>query len=191
MKVLDDTGNLVPELSLVHMLEQCHDFLNEMSQLEHVSEQLKTKALITTKYYCEFAGKGIKYSWGVSKSIYRRSPLKMKRGKDNFDKLVAKCISRNFMKKEIIRRFSKCATQYMLSYQALEMHSDEVHSTNLQQFSYQKNERMKTFLQSHREVLNFDKDFVASRVSAIDFDWNEEVDHVVKKKQIKRKRGIN
>ena len=51
MKVLDDTGNLVPELSLVYMLEQCHDFLNEMSQLEYVCEQLKTKVLITTKYH--------------------------------------------------------------------------------------------------------------------------------------------
>ena len=79
----------------------------------------------------------------------------------------------------------------MLSYQALEMNSDEVRSANLQQFSYQKNERMKTILKSHWEALNFDKDFVVSTVSDIDFDWNEEVDHVVKKMHIKRKGGIN
>jgi hypothetical protein len=118
-RVLDENGDIIPEMSLCYLLEQCHDFLHEKTQLEYVCEQLGVKALITTKYHCEFAGEGIEYAWAFSKSLYRRSPLKLKRGKDNFDRLVATCTSREVMKKEIIRRFSKRARQYMLSYQAL------------------------------------------------------------------------
>ena len=62
--------------------------------------------MITTKYHAEFAGEGFESSWGFSKLIYRRSPLKIKMGKENFDKLVSKYISRGVMKKKSMRRFS-------------------------------------------------------------------------------------
>lgn len=96
-------GDIVPELSLYNMLEQYHDFIHEKTQLEYVCEQLDVKALITTKYQCDFAGDGIEYSWAFSKAIYCRLPLKLKRGKGNFDGLVAKGTSRE-VKKEVIRR---------------------------------------------------------------------------------------
>ena len=87
IKVLDDSGEIVPEFSLENMVKSCHDFLNEMSQLEYVCWQLSSTAAITTKYHAEFAGEGIEYSWGFSKAIYRKSPLKIKKGKENFDNL--------------------------------------------------------------------------------------------------------
>jgi hypothetical protein len=62
MKVLDDNGNFIPELSLVHTLKQCNNFLNEMSMLDYVCEQLKTNALITIKYQFEVIDKGMEYS---------------------------------------------------------------------------------------------------------------------------------
>ena len=38
IKVLDDSGEIVPEFSLENMVKSCHDFLNEMSQLEYVCQ---------------------------------------------------------------------------------------------------------------------------------------------------------
>ena len=62
MKLLDENGELVPEFSLVHLLENCTDFMNEKTQLEYICECLGGRAIITTKYHCEFAGEGIEYS---------------------------------------------------------------------------------------------------------------------------------
>ena len=36
----DDSGNVVPELSLIHMMEQQPDFVKEKSQLEFVCQSL-------------------------------------------------------------------------------------------------------------------------------------------------------
>ncbi len=187
-RVLDENGDTVPEMSLCHMLEQCHDFLHEKTQLEYVCEQLGVKALITTKYHCEFAGEGIEYSWAFSKSLYCRAPLKLKRGKDNFDRLVATCTSREVMKKEIIRRFSKHARQYMLSYQALGLHSDQVNIDTDQYFSQKKIEKMKAMLKCHRAAIDFDSKFVMSTAVSADFDWNTEFDQRAPEKKRKRKR---
>mmetsp|Transcript_383 Transcript_383/g.861 ORF Transcript_383/g.861 Transcript_383/m.861 type:complete len:956 (-) Transcript_383:398-3265(-) len=54
----DDDGNLIPELSLRHLIASCTDFQTEKSQLEYVCESLGAKALITTKYHAEYAGEG-------------------------------------------------------------------------------------------------------------------------------------
>ena len=140
IKVLDDNGTIIPELSLGLMIENCHDFQNEVSQLEHVCQQIGAQILITTKYHAEFAGEGIEYLWGFCKSLYRRSPLKSKKGKENFDRLVLRCISRKIMKKELIRKFSKRARQYMLCYSSLGM-SDQGNNVggNQDAISQQKN----------------------------------------------------
>jgi hypothetical protein len=61
----------------------------------------------------------------------------MEKGKDNFNKGVAKCMPREDMWKEIITRFSMHTKQYILSYQALELHSDEINTNNKQYFSHQ------------------------------------------------------
>ena len=87
IKMLDEDGNMVPEFSLEPMMTNCLDFLNEMSQLEYVCQQLGTKTIITTKHHAEFAGEGIEYSWGFSKSFYRRFPLKIKKVKTSLTNL--------------------------------------------------------------------------------------------------------
>ena len=48
IKMLDEDGNMVPEFSLEPMMANCPDFLNEMSQLEYVCQQLGTKTITTT-----------------------------------------------------------------------------------------------------------------------------------------------
>jgi hypothetical protein len=55
--------------------------------------------MITTKNYAEYTGEGIEYLWGLSKTMYQSFPLSSKKGKQNFDTLVSKCISRMVLKK--------------------------------------------------------------------------------------------
>jgi hypothetical protein len=105
---------IIPEYSHTTLMENCTDFKNEMSQLEFVCHSLGCKALITTKYHVEFAGEGIEYSWGLSKAMYRKYPLVSKKGKRNFDALALKCISRDVLTKDQVRRFCKRARSYML-----------------------------------------------------------------------------
>ena len=119
--VIDDSGFVVKEFSLVHMLETCTDFANEKTQLEFVCQSLGTEALITTKYHATFAREGIKYSWGAAKAAYRRYPLASKKGKDKFVDLVTKCTSRSVLTTDLICKFSRRARSYMLTYKSLEI----------------------------------------------------------------------
>ncbi len=68
--MVDDAGLIVKEYSLEHQLETCTDFANEQTQLEYVCSSLGVRVLITKKYHAEYAGEGIKYSWGAAKAIY-------------------------------------------------------------------------------------------------------------------------
>lgn len=121
-KSVDDDGFLVKEYSLTHsMLGECSDFANELSQLEYVCSECGVEALITTKYHAEYAGEGIEYSWGAAKALYRRYPIYSKQGKENFLDLVSRCTSRDVLTTELIRKFSRRAWNYMLTYKSLEM----------------------------------------------------------------------
>ena len=120
-KSVDDDGFLVKEYSLTHMLGECSDFANELSQLEYVCSECGVEALITTKYHAEYAGEGIEYSWGAAKALYRRYPIYSKQGKDNFLDLVSRCTSRDVLTTELIQKFSRRARNYMLTYKSLEM----------------------------------------------------------------------
>ena len=84
--------------------------------------------IIIMKYHAEYAGKGIEYSWGYSKFLYQRHPLAAKKGRDNFIKLVDKCISRNTITTSMVKKFSKRARGYMVGYKALE--SDAMKENN-------------------------------------------------------------
>jgi len=100
--VIDDAGFPVKEFSLEMMLDSCVDFANETTQLEYICKSLGAEALITTKYHAEYAGEGIKYSWGAAKTMYCRYPLASKKGKEKFVDLVLKCTSREVLTTEMI-----------------------------------------------------------------------------------------
>lgn len=67
--------------SLSYLLSECADFKNEISDIEHLARdisndlQINVNILFTPKFHCELAGKGIEYSWGAAKRLYRRHPL--------------------------------------------------------------------------------------------------------------------
>ena len=87
---MDNNVFPIPKLSWEHMIKNCYDFKNEQSQFE-----AWIKGINHSKYHAEYAGAGesIEDSWGLLKSLHLKSPLKMKKGKDNFDKLATRCIS--------------------------------------------------------------------------------------------------
>jgi hypothetical protein len=183
MTLLDENGELVPEFSLVHLLENCTDFMNEKTQLEYICECLGGRAVITTKYHCEYAGEGIEYSWGYSKAMYRRAPLRRKKGKQNFDSLVAKCISREMISKDMVRKFSKRARQYMVGYKLMEMDANTKDECQQKLISQCKIERMKKVLKTHRAALDFDSKFVFQSVAASDFNWDNEIETDAKREK--------
>ena len=101
-------------------MDNCTDFVNEISQLEYVVKSLGVRVIITTKYRAEYGDEGVEYSWGYSKLRYWRNPLSAKKSKDSFLVLVRKGLSRDFITTELVRKFSKRARKYMLAYQVLD-----------------------------------------------------------------------
>ena len=186
----DDDGKLIPDLSLLHMMETCIDFASEVSQLEHVGQLLGVRVMITTKYHAEYAGEGVEYSWGFSKSVYRRHPLSAKKGKDHFDALVEKCISRELITVDMVRKFSKRARGYMLAYRALECDVMKESPNGQTDISHKMIEKMKKVISSHRAALDFDRGFLNKIVTEEGFDLVAEVKSEKKSlsKKGKRKR---
>ena len=185
--MVDDAGLIVKEYSLEHLLETCTDFTNEMSQLEYVCSSLGVKVLITTKYHAEYAGEGIEYSWGAAKAIYQRYPLYSKKGKVNFIGLVSKCISREVLTADLIRKFSRRARNYMLTYKSLEMIvDDDGGEQNMNTILHSRIENLQKSLASHRSAVDFDNGFILQSVQLVTgFD----LEHVAENGPPKKKRG--
>eukprot|EP00956_Cyclotella_meneghiniana_P036504 scaffold126502_cov47-Cyclotella_meneghiniana.AAC.1 len=163
----DSDGNVIKHLSLRYLMSNCTDFVNERCQIEHIAEKLGITVVITTKHHAEYAEEGIEYSWGYSKSLYRRHPLAAKQDKDSFHKLVDKCTSREYITIDMVRKFSKRARDYMQAYIALEtMNKDEENNEtqptedNNARVTRQMIEKMKKLVSSHRAALDFDKAFL-------------------------------
>ena len=166
---LDETGNLVKEFSLVYMMGSCPDFQNEVCQLAHIGKELGVRVIITTKYHAEYAGEGIEYTWGFSKSYYRRQPLVKKKGKEKFLELFNHCISRELITKEMVRKFSKRARSYMVAYRALD--SDEMKDGDMPcDITHKMIEKMQKIVSSHRAALDFDAGYLNSILKEEGFD---------------------
>ncbi len=60
------------------------------------------------------------------------------KGKESFDAIVSTCASRETMKKELVRRIRKRASQYMLAYQSIDLQSQTYSKTPQSQISHKK-----------------------------------------------------
>ena len=130
------------------------------------------------KCHAEIAGEGIEYTWGYQKNHYRRQPLSMKRSKTEFRRLVSECCSRKQITKELVRKFSKRARDYIIAYHAVENHDKEstkLTSTNKgnvkgsvtpEESTVVKVERMKRAFKTHRCAMDFDTKFIKSEFRA-------------------------
>ena len=109
---------------------------------------------------------------GVSKSLYRHHPLAAMKGRDNFIALVDKCISRDLITVNMVRKFSKRAGGYMLAYRALE--SDEM-KHNQTDITHQIIGKMKKVISSHSAALDFDKGNLNKVITVEGYDFVTEV----------------
>jgi hypothetical protein len=74
-KIKKDDPNLEEKVEYAAVLAGCADFLSEKTSLMYLGEHLGVEFDCSTKCHPELAGKGIEYSWGRVKSVYRRAKL--------------------------------------------------------------------------------------------------------------------
>jgi len=108
------------------LLEQCDDFKNELSALQFLGQEIGVLVDVTPKYHAELAGEGIEYTWGYSKSVYRRAPLNKKKGRDNFFELVEMCCDPVVhLHQERVRKMAKRARSYICTYHCLDVQNSQ------------------------------------------------------------------
>lgn len=169
----DDYGNLIPETSLKHLMEQLPDFQDEPTLLQFHGEKLGVKVDRTPKCHPEVAGEGVEYDWGCAKGYYRRLPLKMKKGKDNFRESVKKSLDTQIVLTIARqRKFSRRAREYMLAYHTLD-NTEEVDENDLDDAeAKEKKPLMSAYLiekiikqyKCHRSAADFNTGFIARMV---------------------------
>ena len=158
---------------LKDLLSQCSDFLEEETMLQTFVKKLGARCVRSPKYHCEIAGEGIEYSWGNSKMKYRRTPYSQKRSTSDFILLVGKCLSREYLHRERVRKNSRRAREYMAAYFILSLEGVEMdkgdNSSDDNVFtigelkpcavSSARIEKMKQSFRTHRSAFDFDTAF--------------------------------
>ena len=99
-----------------YLLSNCRDFEEEESMLQTMGRKMGILVDRTPKCHCELAGEGIEYSWGCSKNAYRLLPLSEKRKKETFLNGVRKCLSREVLTTERVRKNARRAREYICAY---------------------------------------------------------------------------
>jgi hypothetical protein len=112
--------------------------------------------------------------------VYQRYPLASKKGKEQFVDLVSKCTSRELLTTDLIRKFSRRARSYMLTYKSLEIvgeGSEDQSDKKSNDISHKQIENMQKIFRSHRAALDFDKGFIVVLLkTGKDFDLKQEVE---------------
>ncbi len=152
--------------SLKYLMALCLNFAKEMTALQHVGHQLGVSVLITPKFHAKMAGEGIEYSWGVSKSVYRRMPLDSKKGKASFKALVKECTSRDVLTTPTVRKLSRRARAYVCAYYALHQQTQQNNDNNVPSLTLPLIERLVKAFKTHRAAVDFDTGFVNSFVTS-------------------------
>jgi hypothetical protein len=142
-KIKRDDPNLEEKVEYSTVLADCADFLGEKTSLMYLGERLGVEVDRSTKCHPELSGEGIEHSWGRAKSVYRRAKLADKKGKENFRRLVAECLSteegagKGALTPEMIRKFSRHARQYILAYFYIE-HEMNINEVRLHEINIEK-----------------------------------------------------
>ena len=98
-------------------------------------------------------------------SGYRRYPLASKKGKEHFVDLVSKCTSRAVLTTDLIRKFSRRARSYMLTYKSLEIvgeGSKDQDDKKSNDITHKHIENTQKLFRTHRAALDFDKGFIVA-----------------------------
>ena len=128
--------------------------------------------IITTKYHAVYAAvEGVDYSWGFLKSVYRRRPLVERKGKDNFNALVNKCICRKLLTVDMVRKFSRRAGWYMLAYRALKSGDMRRQAGRATEITHKMIGKVEKETSSHCATLDFDMDYLEKVVTPEGYDF--------------------
>ena len=155
----DRYGNIIPNTGLVLLMEQCSDFVNELTFLQEKLKTLNVEVHRSPKCHSELAGEGIEYSWGFAKNYYRRLPLKLKRSKDKFRDSVRSTMSRERLTTEIVRKFARRARGYTCAYYAIAYGIDNGELQG-ERISPQIIERIVKMFKTHRSAIDFEGKYI-------------------------------
>lgn len=166
----DAYGGVIEGSSIDEALQSCRDFAEEKTLLQLRAEEMGITVYRSPKCHPELAGYGIEYVWGVIKNEYRRLPLKEKKGKENFLKLVDRLVSRDWINTTVIRNCSARARAYVLAYRAKELYdlrvaegaNDEEKPT-----TYAMIEKLVKTYRSHRCTAEQDSGFITEIVKSM------------------------
>jgi hypothetical protein len=153
----DDDDRIIESLSLKFLMESCHDFQNEVTQLQTVASSYGMRVEMTPKYHAEIAGCGIEYSWGAAKSRYRQIPLDKKRKKNDFKEAVRHSI--DVLTTPTVRKCDRKARTYIQAYYYLEVMQQGQGPQNEEQLSLSTIEKVQKDFKVHRSAIDFDRSF--------------------------------
>jgi hypothetical protein len=95
----------------------CADFKNELSALQHLAKKLGTHILCSpSKYHAKIAGKGIKYSWAITKNWFKHLALSEWRARQQFEMKVKEALSTSVLTITQARGSAKRQHSYILAY---------------------------------------------------------------------------
>jgi hypothetical protein len=163
VKDADDDNRVIENFSLKLLLETCHDFQNEVTQLQNVASMYGFKVAMTPKYHAEIAGCGIEYSCGAAKSRYRRIPMERKRKKADFRTAVESSLS--VLTKTTVRKCDQKTRTYLQAYFFLEIATEGREAQPDGNLSLATIEKVQKDFKVHRSAIDFDRSFCVSLAS--------------------------
>jgi hypothetical protein len=176
LETRDEDGKIVEEFSLRAMMESCLDFAVEETQLQKIACEYGFKVVYTPKFHAEIAGVGIEYSWGASKSHYRRIPQQRKRTKDLFFAAVRESLA--ILSKKTVRKCARRARHYVQAYYVVEVLKKTVDGEDLenatQAITLPMIEKLSKAFKSHRSAIDFDGKFIRNLLEDLLEDLLEE-----------------
>jgi hypothetical protein len=120
----------------------------------------------TPKYHAEIAGVSIEYSWGATKSRFRRIPYEQKKTREKFFEAVR--TSLKVLTKETVRKCARRARHYIQAYYVVEVLRlfegvEEAAGENgalNQQITLPMIEKLQKAFKTHRSAISFDGKFI-------------------------------
>jgi hypothetical protein len=159
----DDDDRIIESLSLKYLMENCHDFQTEVTQLQTIASMYGMRVEMTPKYHAEIAGCGIEYSWGAAKSRYRQIPLEKKRKKSDFKEAVRRSI--DVLTTPTVRKCDRKARTYIQAYYYLEVMCQGEVTQPEEQLSLSTIEKVQKDFKVHRSAIDFDRSFCCALVN--------------------------
>lgn len=163
----DEYGHVNKQFSLVHLMANTEDFVNELTLLQHMAQEMGVKVDRTPKCHPEIAGEGIEYIWGFAKLRYRNFSVNVRRRKEDFLELVKQCLQchPDYLSRSRVQKFARKARAYTAAYYIFHFNENAFNDTDIldgvtaDSPTVAKIEKLMKCVRTHRSSLDFDKTF--------------------------------